>query len=379
MKKTAYKIDELGSSSLYIYKYELSEICEDNYPTVYIQANVHGAEVQGNAAIWKLVEKLQSSEIEVLGKIILVPQANPYGSSQKLGTYTYGRFNPITGDNWNRMYIDFFAQKTGQGLINLEQFVAEHGHKSQEQITSLYKDLIREKIDEYKQFHLPYGVSDNKNLFLKLQEMASEADIVLDLHTGPVATRYIYSPEYLETQSRDLNFPHYLIIPNEFGGAMDEATFVPWFKLYQELKKKNITLDHLFESYTVELGSEEYISMKDASEDANNILHYLQKRGVIKGFKHPQLLAPKEQYYCPLSDYRMYRAPCAGLIEYHVKPGEHFEQNHLMATIYRFDKLEDLESSQTEIRANSRGIVINHTPSSIIKQGMDLIECFTYK
>ena len=372
MNKLKIKVDELNSSPLYLNIYELSGICEGK--TVYIQANVHGAEVQGNAVIWKLVEKLKN--IKFKGKIILVPQANPYGSSQKMGSYTYGRFNPITGDNWNRSYINFFTQKRNQGKIVIEQFVDEHANKSSREIVSLYKQLLKQKTQEFLDYHAPYGISDNKNVFTTLQSLASSADIVLDLHTGPVATRYIYAPKYLKEACKDLNFPHYLIIDNEFGGAMDEACFYPWHRLYQELEKRGKKIDHLFESYTVELGSEEFISMSDANNDADNILHYLNERDMLIDYN--PATKPVVQFFCPLEDYRMYRAPHSGLIEYHLAPGKHFKEGDLLASLYRFDQLENLEASLTEIRALSDGIVINHTPSSNVKQGMDLIECFTY-
>ncbi|EQC50524.1 succinylglutamate desuccinylase/aspartoacylase family protein [Bacteriovorax sp. DB6_IX] len=372
MKKEIIKIDEVVSSPLNLYKYELTGISEGK--TVYIQANVHGAEVQGNAVIYKLIEKLKN--ISFSGKIIFVPQANPYGIGQKAGTYTHGRFNPVTGDNWNRMYIDFFKLDKGAGKINLDQFVLEHGHKSEEEIVSLYKDLIAQKVSEYRDFHMAYGPNENKNVFIKLQELASQADIVLDLHTAPVGTRYIYSPEYLRDKCVDINFAHYIIIPNEFGGAMDEATFNPWIKLYDKLKEKGRVLTHLFEAYTVELGGEEYISMSDAEDDADNILNLLSARGVLNDYK--STVTKPKMHFCPLKDYKMYRAPHAGLVEYHVGPGQEFKANDLLATLYRFDRLEDLEASKTEIRANTRGIVINHIPTSNVKMGMDLIECFTY-
>jgi predicted deacylase len=372
MEKEIIKIDEIVGSPLNLYKYTLTGICEG--PTIYLQANVHGAEVQGNAVIFKLIEKLK--DIKFKGKIIMVPQANPYGLSNKMGTYTYGRFNPVTGDNWNRMYIDYFKLDEGAGKINLEQFVNEHGHKSDEEIVLLYKELIKQKVSEYRDYHASYGPNENKAVFIKLQEMAAEADMVLDLHTGPIATRYIYSPKYLEDKCADINFPHYIIIPNEFGGAMDEATFNPWVKLYERLKKDGRVLNHIFEAYTVELGSEEYISMKDAEDDADNILNLLKKRDILIDYDK-EVTKPK-MHFCPLKDYKMYRAPHSGLIEYHITPGQEFAVNDVLATLYRFDQLEDLESSKTEIRANTRGVVINHIPTSNVKMGMDLIECFTY-
>ena len=50
-------------------------------PSVYVQANMHGAEVQGNAVIYQLLEQLK--QLNLKGDITLVPYANPIGCNQK--------------------------------------------------------------------------------------------------------------------------------------------------------------------------------------------------------------------------------------------------------------------------------------------------------
>jgi len=373
MKKETIKVDEVGGFNYNIYKYTIKG--SGSGPTVYIQANVHGAEVQGNACIWRLVEKLTKTEgLEVLGNIIIVPQANPYGSSIKMGTYTYGRFNPVTGDNWNRMYLDFFKCKKGQGHIDVEAFVKKHLKSDTKLITSAFKEEIQSKLREYRASQELYSISDNKNVFVKLQELAAPADIVLDLHTAGVGTRYIYAAQYLKEESKALNSEFTIIIPNEFGGAMDEATFSPWIRLYDELKKHNINLDYKFESYTLELGGEEFISMEEANDDSENILSLLAERGIIK---YVASTVKPQQHFCKLENYKMYRAPLSGLCNYNFAVGEAFKKGDILATIYRYDELENLEDSKTDIVAITDGYLINHTPSSNVKMGMDLMECFT--
>ena len=54
-------------------------------PDVYIQANMHGAEVQGNAVIFQLLEQLKTLELN--GSITLVPYANV--------SYTHLTLQPI--------------------------------------------------------------------------------------------------------------------------------------------------------------------------------------------------------------------------------------------------------------------------------------------
>lgn len=63
---------------VYSYKPEKSTA-----PNVYIQANMHGAEVQGNAVIFQLLELLKECDIQA--NITLVPYANPIACNHKNG------------------------------------------------------------------------------------------------------------------------------------------------------------------------------------------------------------------------------------------------------------------------------------------------------
>jgi len=63
-------------------------------PSVYVQANMHGAEVQGNAVIYQLLEQLK--QLKLKGDITLVPYANPISCNQKSGEFTLGRVDTST-------------------------------------------------------------------------------------------------------------------------------------------------------------------------------------------------------------------------------------------------------------------------------------------
>ena len=73
-------------------------------PTVYIQANVHGSELQGNAVIYHVLEHLKQGDFK--GRWIIVPQANPVGINSKSIHFTNGRVSQISGENFNRTYSD---------------------------------------------------------------------------------------------------------------------------------------------------------------------------------------------------------------------------------------------------------------------------------
>ncbi len=334
-------------------------------PHCYIQASVHGAEHQGNAVIYKLLEYLETNPI--IGKITILPMANPLALDTKVGTYTFGRFNANTGDNWNRLYFDFTKSST-----EISDFAKIHIDEDDKVIGKEYKKLLKKLILNKKAEHTAYGPKYNGLLNLTLQELATDSDYVLDLHTGPIATRYLYVPEYLEKKSDDLYFPHRLIIPNEFGGAMDEATFMPWVNLQAELKKLGRDYEIPFESYTVELGSEEVISLREAEEDLLHILNYLHHRGMIK--EAPAAVNTSTHVKCKLSDYKTYYAPRGALYDYQVSPGQHFKKGDVLAIGINFENLFRNEPVKFEVKALADGVLINHYPSSSVQSGAELIQ-----
>jgi len=75
---------------------------------VYIQANLHGAEIAGNGVIFELLETLQELRSECLwGEIWLLPVCNPFGVNQRSHHFASGRYNPYDGQDWNRMFWDY--------------------------------------------------------------------------------------------------------------------------------------------------------------------------------------------------------------------------------------------------------------------------------
>src|ERR1035438_3418316 len=80
-------------------------------PLAYIQANVHGAELQGNAAILALFDLLEKEPPR--GSLILVPRVNPVAANQQVGDYVSGVFDLASGVNFNRGYINLTGPSRG--------------------------------------------------------------------------------------------------------------------------------------------------------------------------------------------------------------------------------------------------------------------------
>lgn len=334
-------------------------------PKAYIQSSIHGAEVQGNVVIYHLIQALQKAPLK--GEIILVPNCNPVGSNLKSGEYTLGRFDPVNGQNWNRAY------HYDQALLDsfLEQVDEDTDIK---QLKSSFRDHIKQGIDDV--LNRDWGVGLAQQLNLKLQRFAFDADIVLDLHNGPVSTRHIYVPEYARESAKYFNIPHVILIPNVFAGALDEATFCPWWYLQTNLKDKFPGRDWQFgvEAFTVEMGSQEVINFDAGEQDARSILSYLSAKGSFtRAVESPKEMQRHAVY---LKDYKIMFSQFGGIVEYVAKPGDILKKGDLMARVLNVDELED-QRATSEVRAPCDLIPILHFPSASVLGGTQLYKCFT--
>ncbi len=348
-------------------------------PIVYIQASVHGAEVQGNAVIWHLMNFFRDAPFK--GSLTFVPMANPHALLNKTGTYTQGRFNSLSGNNWNRNYTDI----TKSEHFTIEEFCQRFKEDSPEKIKKHFKEFLYQSLKAEQNQLKKRGPQEDRKLNLILQELAASADIILDLHTGPVATRYLYAGEFEKDKVKDLNFPHTLIIPNEFAGAMDEACFIPWLSLKDALNEAGLSFEVPIESYTVELGSEEVINDDLAKRDAVRILGLLQKRGLLKeedlstekkAFLD-EYASSESQKACLLKDYHSYYAARGGLVEYLKAPGESYNEGEVLCRTLSFSdlkNLDQLDQCYSDTHALEDGIIINHNPSAVVHEGQPLYQ-----
>ncbi|KGJ91276.1 succinylglutamate desuccinylase/aspartoacylase family protein [Colwellia psychrerythraea] len=337
-------------------------------PNVYIQANMHGAEVQGNAVIFQLLELLQHCDLK--GDITLVPYANPVACNHKNGEYTLGRFDPITGVNWNRMY--HFDQSV------IEPFAQQYLDASEDEIKNKFQEFLVTAIEK-KLEHNTWGITTGQRIAYQLQRLAHQADIVLDLHTGPISSKHLYCPEYVKESAKYFDIEHTIFIGNDFDGAMDEATFCPWWSLqqaYQALGRNFIMGQGAFkrESFTVELGSQEQIDLDVAKQDALGILSYLQYQGVISNKKYqPQKMT---RYACYLKDYKALYSPMGGMVDYLAEFGKPLAAGEPLARILRMDNYGDGEALHN-VSLEQEVIPILHFASASVNQGTELYKVFS--
>lgn len=333
-------------------------------PKVYIQSSIHGAEVQGNVVIYHLIQWLQA--MPICGEIVLVPNCNPVGTNIKAGEYTLGRFDPVNGTNWNRGY--YYDPEQIAAFVNT--VTAEESVSS---IKQRFRDHLRTAIAN--KLASPWGLGLAQQLNLRLQQLALDADFVLDLHNGPVSTRHIYIPEYARESARAFNFPHCIFIPNVFAGALDEASFCPWWTLTDSLNQRdNRDIDFGIEAFTLEMGSQEVIDFAEGEIDARSIISYLTAKGLLPESQVSP--AVMDRIGVALKDYKTLFTRWGGMVEYCARPGQHVKQGELLARVLNIDELDNDKGSH-DILAPCDLIPMLHFPSASVLSGTQLYKCFT--
>jgi uncharacterized protein len=312
-------------------------------PTIYMQANVHGSELQGNALIKEVRAHLEKNKFA--GKWILVPQANPLGANAKSIHFTNGRIHHQTGENYNRTYFDLSQNIPYEKFKKLKE----------SQVPAAFKKYLQEELDRQIEKQKAYGLSYCQNLAYILQGMAIEADMVFDLHTDTRSEDYFYAGHYLKDRAKKLNFPLGIFMPQKFGGAMDEASFIPWIKLYEE-----IGFECPYFSSTLELGNEEAYCPQKGQEQAQIVINFIE--GKAKAIKQEQF---------DLKKLKTYNCQTSGHVEYLLKPMEKFKKGETLCRLHT-------QNDKLEIKALNAGRVLNISPSSNAHFGMCLYQVLEY-
>jgi predicted deacylase len=115
----------------------------------------------------------------------------------------------------------------------------------------------------------------------------------------------------------------------------------------------------------VELRGEADTSHALAQQDANAILEFLRRRGVLAGTPQP-LPTPRCQP-TPLAASEPVTAPRSGIVVFHAQPGERVEAGALVAELVDVDTGEVLP-----LRAQSAGVLYARTTTRWARPGQPL-------
>jgi predicted deacylase len=324
-------------------------------PKAYIQAALHADEIPALLVAQVLRARLAALEAagEVLGHLVLVPFANPVGLAQQALGLHQGRFDLRDGVNFNRMIPDLTEAVAS----------AVAGQLGADEVANVA--LVRHALrDAAAVLTANKPVTDLKR---RLLQWAIDADIVLDLHCDAQAALHLYGltpqAEPLAELGALMGARAILLATESGDSPFDEACSRPWFELQRRNPGHPVPLACF--STTVELRGEADTGHDCAQQDADAILEFLRRRGVLAGTPKP-LPVPQCQP-TPLAASEPITAPRSGIVVFHVQPGEYVAAGALIADLVDVDSGEQLA-----LRSRSAGVLYARSATRWAQPGQPL-------
>ncbi|MFN9559909.1 MAG: succinylglutamate desuccinylase/aspartoacylase family protein [Dolichospermum sp.] len=335
---------------------------------VYIQSNLHGAEIVGNAVIYQLIDFLITLDnTQLIGEIWLVPVCNPLAVNQRNHHFSTGRFNIYDSKNWNRIFWDYEKEHD-----HIEEFARTQIDLDIDTIKSNFFQKIKSSFDGLlEKINSPSSVQLTDKYRYKLQSLYLDADYVIDLHshTGE-GIEYLYCFRNRE-DSANLFLLNYGILFDEYDGdAFDESFIKPWLALEDALLKltgKKIRFD--IEAWTLELGTGMQMNPDSVSKGLRGIKNYLTQKGIleIQTLTQPETKSHQISFRS-LSQIKKYWSPVGGMILSKAKLGTLVNQGDLLYEVLTFNKIAELPTT-IHIYAEKTGLVYDISINNSVNEG----------
>ena len=333
----------------------------DARPKAYLQAALHADEIPGLLVLHHLRTLLDSAAArgEIRGQVLINCYANPIGLAQNVSTRLLGRYALSGAGNFNRHYPDISDAVAARVSNKLGGNAVANA--------AAIRGAINQVLDART------AVEETDVLRLTLMRLAADSDIVLDLHCDEEAVLHLYLGTPLWPEGADLSAQlgsRVTLLATQSGGnPFDEAVGGIWWSLADRFANKPIALGCL--SATVELRGETDVNDETARRDAENLLVFLRRRGVIAGAPGP--LPPPLCDATPLEGADIVRAPVQGVVSYTRALGEKVEAGDVVAVIVD-PGAEDPKASRTEVRTVASGLLVTRRITRFTRPGDVLVK-----
>ena len=294
-------------------------------PKAMIQAALHADEVPAMLVaqhLRRLLAELEQAG-QLLGTVILVPYANPLGLSQHLLGQHQGRFNLRDGLNFNRHVPDLSAAVAAAVQDRLGSVLEANA--------AMVRQALREAAAALSSQD---AVADLK---LRLLQLAADAHFVLDLHCDSDAVMHLYALTPQADMAAELGArlgAQAVLLATESGDSpFDEACSRPWLQLQSLFPTHPLPLGCF--SATIELRGEADTRHDWAAKDAQAIVEFLRRHGVVNGAAAalPTALCQPT----PLSGSEPVTSPSAGVVVFHHQPGDFIQAGSVVADVVDAD------------------------------------------
>ena len=334
---------------------------------VYLQSNLHGAEIVGNGVIHQLIEFLTTlDDTQLSGEIWLVPVCNPLSTNQRNHFFSTGRYNIYDGKDWNRIFWDYEKEEE-----NLEDFVQSQIDLEPDEIQKNYLERILLGFKkQLEKIQSSSGVPFSERYRYQLQSLCLDANYVIDIHSSSnQAIDYLYCFQSREESAKAFLLD-YGILMNEYDGdAFDEAFIKPWLALEKKLADLEKPIQFDIDSWTLELGSGMQMNPDSVKKSLFRIKNYLARKSVLKIRGFP--LESTDVHlvnFTSKSNIKKYYAPTGGMIQSRVQLGSVIKAGERLYQLLSFNKKGELPTLM-DVCSEEDGLVFDVSTNHAVNQG----------
>lgn len=327
----------------------------------YIQANLHGSEIVGNAVIYQLIQFFSDlEETDLRGEICLVPVCNPFSVNQRSHFFASGRYNPYDGKDWNRIFWDYEKEQE-----DLQDFIQSQMNLPILEIQKNYLNLIVKSFE--KKHQKPSGLSLKEIYRYHLQSLSLDANYVIDIHSSSnQCIDYLYCFHHREASAPYFGLDYGILMREYDGDAFDEAFMKPWLALERQLSQAKINFQFDIEAWTLELGSGMTMNPESVAKGVQGIKNYLAYQGMLSNW---ELSSPfKAMTFISRKQIQSYYAPTGGMIQHCLPLNAPIAKGDRLYQILTFNKQQKPPILQT-VYADSSGFIFDLALNHSVNQG----------
>ena len=339
----------------------------------YIQSNLHGAEIVGNAVIHKLITYLSSlDDSQLKGEIWLVPVCNPLGTNQRNHFFPTGRFNSYDGRDWNRIFWDYEKE-----CEDLESFANSQLNFELEVIRKNYLQQIKTAFSQ--QLHKTEslaGVPYSQHYRCQLQSLCLDANYLIDIHSSSnQALDYLYCFQTREDSAGYFGLDYGIIMTEYDGDAFDEAFMKPWLALEKQLVNLGKKVKFDVEAWTLELGSGMKMNPESVEKGIAGIKNYLRQKEILTSSDDEINLQSKSIKLFTREQVSKYYATGGGMIQNRVSLGTTVETGEKLYQLLRFNRSGNIPDI-LNVYAQNSGLVFDVSTNYSANQGEYILSIF---
>ncbi|MBW4624234.1 MAG: succinylglutamate desuccinylase/aspartoacylase family protein [Brasilonema octagenarum HA4186-MV1] len=334
---------------------------------VYIQSNLHGAEIAGNGVIYELIEFLQAiNDTDLFGEIWLVPVCNPMSTNQRSHIFSSGRFCSYEGKDWNRIFWDY--EKHADNLL---EFAKSQINFELEVVRKNYLNVIIQKFAQIlEKINSSSGIPYTELFSYKLQSLSLDADYLIDLHSHTSqGLNYLYVFRNREESAKYFLLDFGIRFDKYDGDAFDEAFIKPWLALEDCFKQLGREIRFDVEAWTLELGTGMQMNPVSVEKGLRGVKNYLAEKEVLRIDEFPLNKNTLNQMsFKRRSMSKKYFAPTGGMIQKRVDLGSVVKAGERIYQILKFNK-EGKLPSVIHVSAEQDGLVYDISSNQAVNEG----------